>query len=478
MKETRQDCVPPRRRVAGRQVRWAAAIAVMFAPSALVAQHRTELEARIQRQVLPNGLEVMVIENRGVPLVTIEAIVRNGSFTEDPEFDGLAHLYEHMIFKANATHRGPDEFVSRASELGAVFNGTTAEEQVTYYLTVPSDNAAPAMRLLAAALTGPLFRRDELERERAVVIGEYDRNESNPFFGFMTDVGKALWTTAWSRKNPLGERNVIRSATPDKLREIQRRYYVPNNTAIIIAGDIDTQRGFDLARAAFGSWTRGADPFVEHPVPPIPPLRRDTVVISEQPIGDAAIVMLQWHGPSARQDLAATYAADVFSDMLNQPGSRFQERLVESGLFQSVNVHYYTLNHVGPITIMGETTQDKLEAALAALRAELPKVLEPDYFSAEHFDVSKQKRIVGSMLSLERSSRFADQLGFWWAVTGLDYFYGYVDTMAQQTPADLRRYAATYIVGKPHVTGVLLSPEARRGLKLTAARLLPAETAR
>ena len=71
-----------------------------------------------------------------------------------------------------------------------------------------------------------------------------------------------------------------------------------------------------------------------------------------------------------------------------------------------------------------------------------------------------------------RASGFAHQLGFWWAVTGLDYFFGYVDMMARQSPKDLQSYAAKYIIGKPHVTGVLLSPELQRVLKLTPTALL------
>ena len=90
---------------------------------------------------------------------------------------------------------------------------------------------------VAAALMNPSFRKDELEREREVVIGEYDRNESSPLFQFSTAMGKALWSTGWSRKNPLGERAIIQSTTPEKMRAIQQRYYVPNNTAIIITWD-------------------------------------------------------------------------------------------------------------------------------------------------------------------------------------------------------------------------------------------------
>src|SRR5438270_8641954 len=91
---------------------------VLIAPP--LSGQRVELERRIQRQILPNGLEVIAVENRGVPLVTIEVDVRNGSFTQGPQFEGLSHLYEHMFFKANTEYPEPDQFVSRASELGAV----------------------------------------------------------------------------------------------------------------------------------------------------------------------------------------------------------------------------------------------------------------------------------------------------------------------------------------------------------------------
>ena len=444
---------------------------MLVAFSQPVAGQRADLEKRIQRTTLPNGLEVIAVPNPGVPLVTIEAAVRNGSFTQGPEYAGLSHLYEHMFFKANSDYPRPDEFINRASELGAVFNGNTREEVVNYYLTLPKDSIEGGMRFLASALKSPLFRLEELERERAVVIGEYDRNESSPFFVFSNQSGKALWTSGWSRKDPLGERSVISTTTPEKMRFIQQRYYVPNNTALIVTGDITAERAFALARTTLGDWKRGADPFVQNPIPPIPLLQRDTAVISEAPIG-TAVLQIQWDGPSATKDPAATYAADVFSDVLNAPGSKFQLRLVESGLFENLGVNYYTLNQVGPITISGEVRPEKLKEAIAAIDDELRKVVEPGYITTRELEDTKQHRIVDAMFNLERSSGFATQLGFWWAVTGLDYFYGYVDTMAAQSPDDLRRYATTYIIGKPRVVGVVLPAEARAGLKLTAADLL------
>jgi zinc protease len=413
---------------------------------------------------------MIVVENHGVPLATVEADAKNGSFTQSATYEGLSHLYEHMFFKANASYPQPEAFVNRASELGAVFNGTTQEEQVNYYLTVPSDSTYPALELLASALRFPLFLPEELERERAVVIGEYDRAESDPFYALRTATGKALWGSAWSRKNPLGERQVILATTPDQMRTIQRKYYTPNNTALIVTGDVNADSVFAAARRLFGTWARGEDPFKSDPIPPVPPLTKNVGVVVEQPV-NAVLVMLQWHGPGAHTDVPSTYAADVFSDVLNQPGSRFQRKLVDSGIWQSLNVNYYTLNQVGPITISGEVTPGKLREAIAALDKELIEVVKPGYITTEAVNGVKQTRIVGTMESLERSSGFTHQLGFWWAVTGLDYFFGYVDTMAKQTPEDLRKYAEKYIVGRARVTGVLLSPETRKALKLTESEL-------
>ncbi len=456
-------------------LRMTLAVMLVATSAPQVFGQRAELEKRIRREVLPNGLEIIVVENHGVPLATVEADAKNGSFTQSATYEGLSHLYEHMFFKSNGSYPQPDAFVNRASELGAVFNGTTTEEQVNYYLTVPSDSTLPALELLSSALQAPIFRQEELERERAVVIGEYDRAESNPFAAFQTAMSKALWGSAWSRKNPLGERQVILATTPDQMRTIQRKYYVPNNTAVIITGDVNANSMFMAARRLFGGWKRAADPFVTDPIPPVPPLTKNVGLVVEEPV-NSVIVELQWHGPGAHTDVPATYAADVFSDVLNQPGSRFQRKLVDSGLWQSLIVNYYTLNQVGPITISGEVAPDKLRESIAALDKELLEVVKPGYITTEAVDGVKRKRIVDTMESLERTSGFTHQLGFWWAVTGLDYLFGYVDTMAKQTPQDLQRYASRYIVGKPRVTGVLLSPETRRAIKLTEAELTPGRT--
>ena len=82
---------------------------------------------------LSNGLEVVVIENDKVPLVTIEIAVKNGAFTEDSNYNGLSHLFEHMFFKANKDYPDQARFIKRTQELGAIYNGSTGDELCAMY---------------------------------------------------------------------------------------------------------------------------------------------------------------------------------------------------------------------------------------------------------------------------------------------------------------------------------------------------------
>jgi zinc protease len=436
---------------------------------------RAELDKIIQRKVLSNGLEVIVVENHGVPLATVEIDVKNGSFTQTPEYEGLAHMYEHMFFKADRKYPEPNQFWDQASDLGAVFNGSTREEVVNYYMTVPMEKLGDAIQLLAAAIQTPLFRRDELDRERQVVIGEYDRNESSPFFELQRQIDLKLYPGNYSRKNTIGNRQIVSTTTPEKMKAIQAKYYVPNNSALIVAGDVNPATVFTLAERELGSWSRGSDPFVTDPIPAIPPLQKSEGVVVEAPVS-AVTVQVQWQGPSVGQDPKSTYAADVFSDVLNDQRSQFQQRLVDSGLWQAVGVNYYTLNHTGPITISGQTSPEQLRAALSALYEEIGKFDTPNYFTADELEAVKAHRAVTSAFDRERASGFAHTLGFWWSVASLEYYMGYVDFMAQQTIGDLRAYARRYIVGKPHIAGVLIAPDAKQSLRLGPDDLVMAGT--
>ena len=438
----------------------------------LCAQTPASARLPITSRTLTNGLEVIVIENHAVPIVTVELDVRNGAFTETPEFDGLSHLYEHMFFKANRAIPSQERYLERSNELGLAWNGTTSEERVNYFFTVGTDSLAPAMQFMEDAIRSPLFLPDELERERPVVLGEFDRNEANPFYYLFRDVGRALvGPEYWSRKNIIGDRTIINTATQEKMRTIQGRYYIPNNSALILSGDVTPARGFALADSIFSDWPRGANPFPT-PAPDPPALARSQGVIVEQPVNSVSL-LIQWNGPSVGQDPAATYAADVFSGVLRNPTSRWTKRLVESGLAFQVDLNYYTLNHVGPISVFAQTSPENLKALERAIFEEIRQFADSTYVTAAQLAAARTQIAVQGAYEREESSNFAHTLGFWWSVASLDYYMGYRARMQAVSRGDLAAYARRYIVGQPAIVGVLVNPETRAQLGLTPDSLLP-----
>src|SRR6187431_3764304 len=101
-----------------------------------VAVTAQQLPSNFHLTKLKNGLEVLVIEDKTVPLITVEINVKNGSYTESPEYNGLSHLYEHMFFKANKDIPNQEAFLDRVNELGIQFNGSTGDEVVNYFFTM------------------------------------------------------------------------------------------------------------------------------------------------------------------------------------------------------------------------------------------------------------------------------------------------------------------------------------------------------
>ena len=435
-------------------------VVAMIAPTSLAAQRAT-LERLVRDTVLANGLQVIVLPDHTIPVATVEVVVRNGAFTQlDAADEGIPHLLEHMLFKSYGS--GPhDDFPTAAAELHAGYNGTTSDESVTYYLTLPSRNVGRGIELLADLMRSPRFDRTALALEQRVVRGELERNAADPNFVLSVAMNRLLWGSAAGRKQAMGNLISISSADVDRLMRYYERYYVPNNAALVITGDVQPTLVFASAAKHFGRWKRGADPFAQA-LPPIPPLPRDTVAVVVEGESRDITVLLRWQGPSVRAQPEDTHAADVFSALFNQPHSGMQKRLVETGLFQSAWISYVTLDHIGPITLAARTTPEKVGPAMRALRSELERFDDPEYFSDEELRIAAKRQQVEAVLDLEGGAMLAHTIGFWWSVSGLDYYLGYADGLGAQQPSDLRRYVHRYIAGKPKVVGMLISGATRR----------------
>ncbi|MCJ8209353.1 insulinase family protein [Mucilaginibacter sp. RS28] len=432
---------------------------ILFCLFALGAVAQSKLPSNMFFKTLPNGLDVLVIEDNSVPLATVMITCKNGSFTEPPQFNGLSHLYEHMFFKANKDYPTQEDLMNRISELGIEFNGSTTFENVNYYFTLPSANLKPGLELMNSAIRYPLFTPEEMAKENIVVDDEFQRHESSPAFALLQTMDHHMWGDLYSRKNPTGDHQVIRSATPAMMDSIKNKYYYPNNSLLTIAGDVAHDAVFAQVEQLFGSWKHSSfDPFQKWPIPEFKPLTKNDYFVVKSNLTNVPIIQMNWFGPDTRNDIPATYAADVFSYILDQNSSKLSKALIQSGLALQVDFGYLTLRYTGPITLTVIPNPNKVQECLAEIKRQIAMWDSPDYVTDEQLETAKRKLEIKQIREAEVTSDFTQVLSFWWASASIDYFNTYNDNLKKMTKADLQNYVRKYIKDKPHCAGLLINP--------------------
>ncbi|MGE7775405.1 M16 family metallopeptidase [Chitinophaga sp. NPDC101104] len=434
------------------------------------AQKSPNKPANIFMSKLPNGLELLVLEDRSVPLVTIEMAVRNGSYTEDNEYNGLSHLYEHMFFKANKDIPSQEKYLERVQELGISFNGTTSQERVNYFFTLGSKDLDNGLRFMNSAIRYPLFLQEEMKKENPVVDGEFQRAESNPAWALFDKVNHKTWGAHYSRKNPIGDHDIILTATPEKMRIIKDKYYYPDNSILLVAGDVKHEDVFRRAKEVFGDWkAAGFDPFQRWPIPEFETLKgKDSLhFVTISPNAKVPILLQVWHGPDTRNDLKATLVADVFSYILSQKNSRFQKNLIDSGYALNVGISYQTAKFVGPIQVFCVPNPAKFKESFKALAREIAQFDSDDYFTDEQLETSKIKLANSEKFNMEATTDYIHSLSFWWASATLDYYFDYIAELNKVTRKDIQDYVRKYIKNQPSVAGLLLSPDMQKEWNVT-----------
>jgi len=415
---------------------------------------------------MPNGLEVVVIENNKVPLATIEIAVKNGAYTEGPEYSGLSHLFEHMFFKANQAYPNQEKFLKRTQELGAIWNGTTSEERVNYFFTFDKDSLKAGLEFMNSAIRFPLFRMEDMKKERLVVDGEFQRGESDPGTQLVFAVNKKLWGDLFTRKNPIGDHTIINTATPEKMTTIKNKYYLPNNSLVIVCGDVEHKNAFSLVESIFGSWeSSGFDPQVKYPIPEFDPLTQTDYFIKESSIAQTPYTFYEWQGPDTRNDSVSTIAADVFSTILGLNSSKWQQALINTGLSSYASVSYQTSKYVGPVSIFSVPNPNKLKECTEEIKKQIALWQSDDYFTDEQLEDAKQTLRRNNLRGLEKPSELPHNLSYWWCSASYEFNTDYIKNCMAITRADIKRYLAKYIIDKPYVAGMIISPEANKALK-------------
>lgn len=437
-------------------------IVLLLFTSSLWAVSEKEIPENFTITTLDNGMDILIIEDNSVPLVTIEFSVRNGASTEPPEYDGLSHLYEHMFFKSNRDYPSQEAFMNRVQELGISFNGTTSIDKVNYFVTLTKNNLIPGLEFMNSAMRYPSFDPEEMKKENPVVDAEFERAESNPMFFLRKSAWENLYGDLYSYKNTIGDHDVILTATPEKMRVIQSKYYYPNNTLLSIAGDVNAEEILPVIKKIYGDW-EAADftPSEKYPVPPFENLEESISFVEVQANAPAPIVMKNYIGPGALDELETTLAADVLSYILGQQTSAWSKALKDSGLARDVYFGYFTNKNAGPITLQVVPNPDKIEECMKAVDEQIAQMTNPSYFTDEEIQTAKDLLIIEDTYGREKTSDFVKTVSWWWCVKDMDAYLNYEKYVNAVTRKDINDYINKYITDKNSVTGILVSEEMR-----------------
>ena len=408
-------------------------------------------------QKLENGLEIMVLEDHTIPFSTIEIACKNGSFTENNEYNGLSHLYEHMFFKSNKDYKSQDDFRKAMDKLDMNYNGQTQEENVTYYFTLPKENTVKGLEFMNSAIRYPIFKKEDMVEENTVVDAEFQRHESDPYYVLIDTINHLLWGNNYSRKNIIGNHDVILSATPEKMETIKNKFYYPNNCLLIIGGDVDHTEVFPKVERIFGSWKRSPfDIAKQFPIPEIEPLKNNKMVVIESQLAQAPLLVLRWQGPDMRNDIKATYTADVFSYILNQRLSNLTQALQETGLANDIQINYYSQKYVGPITFSVSPNPAKIKECYQVMQREIQKWDDDSYITDQQLERAKKILAITQVEEREEVERYVQLISFWWACATTDYYTFYRENLSKVTRQDIKDYVRKYIKGKPFCAGLIV----------------------
>lgn len=422
---------------------------------------------------LKTGLEVVTVPSNKVPLVTIVLVSKAGGMTETPETNGLTHLWEHMFFKGNKHIPNQEAFNQRIRQLGIVYNGDTSAETVRYYFTLPSNYLEEGLEFMANAIATPLLEQKELEKERRVVMDEYDRSAASPSFDLRNLVRTMIYKDKSYLRDALGMRHLINQASREQLLKIKNEVFVPSNCALIIGGDIERKETMQLVNKYFGEWK---DPKNWKPVkrPSFPDFPKTQSFVMTRPLVENAAVSIVFEGPRARSQKDDSYAADVMIHLLGHRSGKFYKKFIDSGLTFGARLGYYTQSQAGLISLDAYTKPEQAKKVEEMLRNEVKLWLQDGYFTQEQLEDVRRNLSINYLRETNQISEFTKSLAFWWSVTGLNYYGNYIDSLKKVSLKDIQTFVKRWLADKSYISSILVSPSdaKKAGLKDTSHELV------
>jgi len=277
------------------------------------------------KRTLRNGLDVIVHEDRRVPIVAVNLWYHVGSKNERSGRTGFAHLFEHLMFEGSEHYNGG--YFLPLQQAGALLNGSTNSDRTNYWEVVPTSALELALWMESDRMGYllPALTRERFETQRGVVLNERRQNYENRPYGMAL---MALSAALFPPDHPyhwltIGDAEDLRAMEFEDVRSFFRTYYHPANASLALAGDIDSERGFELAEAYFGDIPAGDKPSSVHADASV---TREVRLVLEDRV-ELPRVYMAWHSPAMFAEGDAE--ADLLADLLaNGKTSRLYRTLV------------------------------------------------------------------------------------------------------------------------------------------------------
>jgi len=402
-----------------------------------------------EKTTLPNGLEVILVEDHRLPIVAVNIWYHVGPANEAPGLTGFAHLFEHMMFAA--TRHLPRGQADRLLEgAGATdSNGSTDYDRTNYFDTVPSNQLALALWVHADRMGYLLDVLDQtaLSNQQDVVRNERRQSVENRPYGI---VEEAMNHALFPKTHPyyasvIGSHADIQNAKLDDVRDFFKRYYGPNNASIVIAGDIDKDKARALVAKYFGTFKRSA-PFAPPKVSTSPITRERRLTVADRI--ELPRVYLAWLTPPAYQpgDAELAVASQVLAG--GKAGRLYKSLVYERQMAQDVaasqNSYALSSTFVIDATARPGHTPAELEGAIDAELKALRDVGPSDQ------EVERARNTIETAMlsSIEKlgGAGLANQMNQYNQYTGDPGYLGRdLERLRRVSAADVRRVAQAYL---------------------------------
>lgn len=410
----------------------------------------SSVEIPFERYTLDNGLEVILHSDRSVPLVAVDVWYHVGSGDEQPGLSGFAHLFEHMMFQG-AKHIGTDVHFEILRKIGGTsVNGTTNKDRTNYFEVVPSNQVETALWLESDRMGYLLdvLNQEALDNQIDVVRNERRQRYDNvPFGAERFAVAAGLYPEGHPyRYLTIGKHEDLENAKLGDVRGFFKRWYVPSNATLVLAGDFELDEGKALVDKWFGAFPEFDAP--SHTAPELEPLAETTRVEIDDPFAKFTRLHFAWHSPARLAEGDAELS--VLARVLGSSGwGRLYKRLVLGDeAAQRVSVYQSGSGFSGEFHVIVDVKQGRdLDAVEKVVAEELQRATEEPISDVE------LRRVVNSFESglvwgLEEVIGRAERLQFFNHYAGdPGYTDAYLQTFRDLTPEAIQAQARAVLPG-------------------------------